>query len=129
MKRPLVFEALALIAVIFAVGHLSLPLFDNVFLKRRPNEIVVRIYVKEYLGFEPDTIVVKNGERVRLVLIGMDVGHSFVIPEFGVNSGLVLPGEKKIVEFTPTKAGDFEFYCGTICSPMHPFMRGTLKVT
>ena len=118
------FETLALVAFVITVGVLALPAMDGLIMPQEPDEITIRMYVQEYLGFDSNEIVVKKGETVKLVLIAMDVGHSFVVPELRINSGLVLPGEKKLIEFTPEEEGEYEIMCGVQCSPYHSQMRG-----
>lgn len=125
----LFWEILALVLVAGTVtASILMPLYDGFLLKRTPDEIVIRLLNKESGGFNPSVITVKSGKLVRLLLIGMDVTHSLVIPELGVNSGPVHPGEKKAVEFTPTKPGVFNFYCTYACSPLHTFMGGDVVV-
>jgi heme/copper-type cytochrome/quinol oxidase subunit 2 len=127
-KHEWLYESIALIAFIITVGFLALPVMGDIINPQDPDEIVVRMYVEDYLGFDPDEIVVKKGETVKLVLISMDVGHSVVIPELGIDTGTILPGEKKVIEFTPQEAGVYMFKCNTECSSLHHFMRGKLIV-
>jgi heme/copper-type cytochrome/quinol oxidase subunit 2 len=128
-RRWLFWELLALTVFVGSVGaHIALPFLDSFFLNLEPDEVFLRMYVKESGGFDPAVITLSRGKPVRLIIMSMDVVHSLVIPELGIDSGPIAPGYKKVIAFTPTKAGEFEFYCLTICSPMHPFMRGTIKV-
>jgi len=55
--------------------------------------------------------------------------HGFAIPALGIDLGEIKAGQSKIVEFTPDKAGKFDFYCTVWCSEYHMQMRGELKVT
>lgn len=126
--RVLVWELVALIAVFAAVAHVSVPLLDGLFLQRQPGEIVVRVHILESGGFEPDRIFVKKGETVRLVLMSMDATHSFNIPGLNITSGNIAPGHKKVIEFTPSKTGFFEFRCTVFCSLGHRQLRGELVV-
>ncbi|MFQ6134458.1 MAG: cupredoxin domain-containing protein [Nitrososphaerales archaeon] len=127
-KHEWFFESIALISFIVTMGFLALPVMGDIINPQEPNEIVVHMYVEDYLGFDPDEIVVKKGETVKLVLISMDVGHSLIIPELGIDTGTILPGEKKVIEFTPQEAGVYTFKCNTECSSIHHFMRGKLIV-
>ena len=77
--------------------------------------------------FEPEPIVVKKGERVRLAARSADVTHSIAIPQFKVN--LVIPaGETSFVEFNADKEGVFQSQCSVYCGLGHAKMRGTLIV-
>lgn len=82
----------------------------------------------EDFRFSTDEISVKVGETVRVVLTANDMPHDFVIDEFDVNSGVANPGETVEVEFTPTEAGEFEFYC-SVGQHRANGMVGTLTVT
>jgi cytochrome c oxidase subunit II len=77
--------------------------------------------------YSPDRIEVQKGEKVRLQLKSMDVTHGFAIDELGV-AREVSPGPPTVVEFTPTKAGTFAYYCVVRCGKNHKQMRGTLVV-
>jgi cytochrome c oxidase subunit II len=77
--------------------------------------------------YSPSQIEVQKGEKVRLQLKSMDVTHGFAIDELGI-AREVSPGPPTIVEFTPTKAGSFAYYCVVRCGKNHKQMRGTLVV-
>ena len=61
--------------------------------------------------FKPNLIRVKKGEKVKLTLNAVSMMHDFNIDELGVKVPLTKNGTSSTVEFTPTKAGEFEFYC------------------
>ncbi len=79
-------------------------------------------------GWQPDTLRVNLGERVRLRISSPDVVHGFEIPAFGVKVDEILPGHVEQVEFTATQAGRFPFACTRWCSADHWRMRGVLEV-
>ncbi len=72
-------------------------------------------------SYTPGTITVKKGEHVTLMMNNTDKGHGIAIPDLGV-SGI------DSVEFTPDKAGTYEFHCPTFCGQGHQNMTGTLIV-
>lgn len=77
--------------------------------------------------FVPDPMVVKKGEKIRLIAKSTDVKHGIAIPEFKVN--LVMPADKKaVVEFTADKAGEFRSHCSVFCGLGHGKMKGKLIV-
>ncbi len=64
--------------------------------------------------FKPNEIRAKVGQKVKITLTGAANGampHNLYIDEFNVKSTTVKPGETTTVEFTPDKAGTFEYYC------------------
>jgi len=80
-------------------------------------------------GFQPDTIRVAVGEKVRLRFSAPDVAHSIAIgPGLGIDLGNVDPGQVKEMEVTFPHVGRYTFYCNTWCSPNHWRMRGTIEV-
>src|SRR5687767_14672453 len=65
-------------------------------------------------GYSPAVIKVKAGRPVRLVFDRRDSGscsEEIVFPDFGIRRFLP-SGEKTVVEFTPAKAGRYDFTCG-----------------
>ncbi|MDP3963531.1 MAG: cupredoxin domain-containing protein [bacterium] len=78
-------------------------------------------------SFEPGTIRVNVGDRVKLRVTSIDVEHGLAIPEFSVNEQLP-PNTERVVEFTADKAGTFTIFCSVFCGSGHGSMRGTLIV-
>jgi plastocyanin domain-containing protein len=65
-------------------------------------------------GFQPDRIELKRGVPARLTFvreIEETCATSVAIPEFNIKQDLPFK-EPVVVEFTPAKAGVFEFICG-----------------
>lgn len=91
-----------------------------------PDAREIRVEAFQF-GFEPATIEVTQGERIRLVLATRDVPHGLAIPEFGVNLATG-EGREDSAEFVADKAGEFSFYCSIPCGSGHGKMRGTLVV-
>ncbi len=79
-------------------------------------------------GWQPSTIRVNLGERVRLRITSTDVVHGFAVPALGLDVKEILPGHVQEVEFTADKVGRFEFACTRWCSIDHWRMRGTIEV-
>lgn len=84
--------------------------------------IIARNYV--YL---PGTIVVKKNRRVRLYLTSIDRAHDIKIGKMGLRVK-VNKEEVTVLDFTPTKAGTYEFSCDLYCGPGHREMRGKIVV-
>ena len=78
--------------------------------------------------FEPSTITVKKGDKVKIMVKSIDVPHGLALLAFNVNVYLD-PGKEQTVEFTADKVGTFTFFCNVFCGSGHSAMRGKLIVT
>lgn len=78
--------------------------------------------------FEPATITVTQGERVRLRLHSRDRTHAFAIKAFRVKTLIPKAGDVVTVEFVADKAGSFDFTCAEYCGAGHARMKGRLVV-
>lgn len=87
---------------------------------------VVRMEAFRY-AFNPDPVVVKKGETVRLLVTSTDVVHGIMIREFGVNEKLP-PGKEVVIEFTADQTGTFPVHCSVFCGSGHSKMHGSLIV-
>ena len=72
--------------------------------------MVIEIEGGEYY-FKPDTITVKKDTPVKITFNNSGGDHDFVIDEFNVQSDEIADGETTVVEFTPDRVGEFEYYC------------------
>src|SRR5512136_2000317 len=90
--------------------------------------ITLTAYAPANGGWQPDTIRVNVGERVRLRISATDVVHGFEIPALGVKVDEILPGHVEEVEFTASQVGRFPFACTRWCSVDHWRMRGVIEV-
>jgi len=86
----------------------------------------ITVLAKDY-SFSPSSITVKKGEKVEIVLSSSQGAHDIKIDALGVASKTVNTGETATVEFTPTKAGTYEYYC-SIGAHRAMGMKGTLIV-
>ena len=77
--------------------------------------------------FEPATIEVNKGDKVKLVITSTDVPHGFKITEYGINERLE-PGKPVTIEFTADKQGTFTTFCSVACGAGHGNMKGQLIV-
>lgn len=59
----------------------------------------------------PNTIRVKKGEKVKLVMRSVDMMHDLNIDELKVKVPVTKSGSTATAEFTPTQTGIFEYYC------------------
>ncbi len=62
--------------------------------------------------FSPATLTFKKGQAVRLTLKNVGkMPHDWVVDELGVRTKVIPSGDTDTIEFTPEKAGTFEYYC------------------
>lgn len=108
------------VAFTFALA-LSAPAQDAV-----PGASEVKMTAKKYV-FTPDTITVKKGDHVRLLITALDHAHGFKIDAFHIDKKLP-KGEEVTVEFTADRAGTFPFECSVFCGMGHRKMKGELIV-
>ena len=78
-------------------------------------------------AFEPSTIEVNKGDRVKLTVTSLDVPHGIAIPEYGINERLD-PGNEVKIEFTAEKEGTFTAFCSVFCGSGHSSMKGKIVV-
>ena len=78
--------------------------------------------------FEPATITVAQGDRVRLRLHSADRTHAFAIKALRVKTLIPSGGEAVSVAFVADRAGSFDFTCAEYCGTGHARMKGRLVV-
>ncbi|MFO8008744.1 MAG: cupredoxin domain-containing protein [Candidatus Brocadiia bacterium] len=87
---------------------------------------VVQVAARQF-EFDPDTIVVRQGEKVRLEVTSEDVTHGMGIEAYGIEERLP-PGETQKIEFTADEPGTHHFHCTVYCGEGHGGMHGELMV-
>ena len=87
---------------------------------------VVAVTARQF-EFDPSTIVVRQGEKVRLEVTSEDVTHGIGIEAYDIDQ-LLPPGETKEIEFTADKTGTHHFHCSIYCGKGHNEMHGELIV-
>jgi cytochrome c oxidase subunit 2 len=80
-------------------------------------------------SFEPETLEVTEGERVRLTLRSSDTEHGFSVRKLNLKVAVPKTGEPVTVEFVADKAGTYEFKCSEYCGSGHGRMKGRIVVT
>ena len=81
----------------------------------------------EQFAFDPETVAVRQGEKVRLEVTSTDVTHGIGIEEFGIDQTLP-PNETKEVTFSAPEPGTYQFQCSIFCGPGHRRMTGEIVV-
>jgi len=92
-----------------------------------PAEREIHVTAKKF-QFTPDTITLKKGEPVVLVISSQDRKHGFNLRAFGIRAD-IQPGETARIQFNPNKTGKFTFSCDVFCGEGHEDMTGTMVVT
>lgn len=85
----------------------------------------IQVVAKKY-SFEPATIDVIAGERVRLVIRSADSVHGFTIDALKVDVQIPRGGEAATVEFDGPPAGTYEIACSEFCGSGHGHMKAAL---
>lgn len=86
----------------------------------------IQVTAKKF-SYEPETITLKKGEPVQLVLKSEDVPHGLKFRELGVDVK-ANKGKTGEADFTPEKTGDFVGHCSVFCGRGHGSMHLTLHV-
>jgi cytochrome c oxidase subunit II len=87
---------------------------------------IVKMKARQH-EFEPNQVVVKTGEKVRLEITSEDVTHGIEIEGFDINRELP-PNETVNVDFTAKDTRTYNFDCSILCGPGHNEMKGKLIV-
>jgi len=87
--------------------------------------------------YSPDNFTVTEGQHVTLVVLDSDDNtHGLIIPQFGVDTGIIQSGASVRVQFVANQAGNYTFYepagyCtggfGNACNSIQK-MSGTMTV-
>ena len=78
-------------------------------------------------SFDPPTLAVALGDKVRITFKNVEGFHDFILREFGAATKQIRSGEEDVVEFIADKTGTFEYYC-SVGNHRAMGMKGTLTV-
>ncbi len=78
--------------------------------------------------FTPNSIPIKLGEHVTLLVKAVDFPHGFNVPDLGLRVDL-MPGKVTKVLITPKEVGTIDFLCDNFCGDGHERMHGQFIVT
>ena len=79
-------------------------------------------------SFEPATVEVTEGERVRLVVSSGDGVHGLEIKKFKINKKVPRGGDPVTIEFVASEPGQYPILCSEYCGKGHEAMKGLLVV-
>ena len=89
---------------------------------------VREIYMEaSQFDFDPETIVVYEGETVEITATSTDVTHGFGLDEYDIDQVLEA-GEEETIRFTAEEPGTYTFRCTVFCGAGHGGMQGELIV-
>lgn len=89
---------------------------------------IIEVVARRF-AFEPATIEVVEGERVRLLVRSADGVHGLRIRRTRVNSLIPRGGAPVTIDFVAPAAGKYEVLCSEECGDGHDSMTGTLLVS
>ena len=78
--------------------------------------------------FTPNSIPIKLGERVTLLVKAVDFPHGFNVPDLGLRVDL-MPGKVTKILIAPKEVGTIDFLCDNFCGDGHERMHGQFIVT
>jgi cytochrome c oxidase subunit 2 len=78
-------------------------------------------------GFDPDPIVVNQGDKVQVDVQSTDVAHGFAIANYNVDVRIPARETKSVVFIADTK-GVFDIVCSVFCGAGHGHMKAKLIV-
>ena len=116
----------AVLLVVTASASPSAPRQQEVVPEPKTFDVVARRF-----AFEPATIQVTEGDRVRLVVRSADGPHGVEIKQFKIKKAVprAKPGDSPVViEFVASQPGSFPILCSEYCGAGHEDMTGTLVV-
>jgi heme/copper-type cytochrome/quinol oxidase subunit 2 len=77
--------------------------------------------------FDPNEIIVDEGDHVRITITSLDVGHGFALPDFGINQKIP-PEDSVTIDFLADKPGEFGFFSSVYSGSGYKNMTGTFTV-
>jgi len=123
------------IIVLFGAGY-SWAVLDDIE-EPAPNPLTVDVFSQQFawsFGYPGKDNVWNEGElhvpvnrQIEFKLHGLDVIHSFWVPEFGQKSDAV-PGIETTLVITPTRLGSYSLACTELCGLGHSTMRAAVEV-
>jgi cytochrome c oxidase subunit 2 len=90
-----------------------------------PREISI---VAKRFAFEPASIEVIEGERIRLRVSSADGVHGLQVRRLRINTLIPRGGQAVTIDFVASAPGTYEILCSEECGDGHDTMTGTLTV-
>lgn len=125
MSRQRVFGAAAVVGMALWCGAAEPSAGQDPATASAPRVIDV---VARRFTFEPSTIEVREGERVRLTVTSADGVHGLQIRKLRINTLVPRGGRRVTIDFVAAVPGRYEILCSEECGNGHDAMTGTLVV-
>jgi cytochrome c oxidase subunit II len=87
----------------------------------------IEIIAKRFT-YDPDTITLKKGEPVVLVMRSIDVTHGLKVDGLNIRSGDINKDKETEIQFTPEQAGHYVGHCAHFCGKGHGSMALQINV-
>jgi plastocyanin len=119
---------LKLVQVLLAIIAVSLGLQAQMLESPAPGEVrIFQITAKKH-EFNPFTIIVRPGDKVRFVITAVDRDYGFELKKYDIHEKLK-QGVPTTINFTAGEPGKYTFSCPAVdCRTLHRGMKGTLVV-
>jgi nitrosocyanin len=115
--------------VVISIALIIGTVLSNVVLAQPAESYVKKFTVKAFrFGFDPEVLVVNQGDIVVITVEAQDAVHGFYIEDYEVRQDYIVPGSPQTVSFVADRVGMFRIHCSTICGALHPFMMAQLIV-
>ena len=111
---------------VIALVIVGLVFFIQLYDEPESSDVVIEISSKQW-EFEPNQIIVQQGQTVVIRLVSTDVPHGFAIDEYNIYT-FVPPGQTVDISFIAKDQGVFEIFCNIFCGEGHSTHRGQLIV-
>ena len=85
--------------------------------QQNSDQIIFEMTTKQW-EFEPNQIIVEQGQTVVIKLQSTDVPHGFAINEYNIYT-FVPAGQTVDISFVATETGVFEIFCNIFCGEGH----------
>jgi cytochrome c oxidase subunit II len=118
-KEVTIVKPVVFLAAVFLVGSLAAGGTES----PRRIEIVAKRFT-----YEPNTITLKKGEPVVLVMRSADVTHGLKVDALNIESGDIKKDKDTEIQFTPQQTGHFVGQCAHFCGKGHGEMKLQLDV-
>ena len=125
MLRQQLFQAGAVLGMALLSGSMMVSARQDPGTAPAPR--VIEVTAKRF-AFEPATIEVTEGERVRLMVKSADGVHGVQIKKFKVNKMVPRGGQPVAIDFVASAPGTYEILCSEECGDGHDSMQGSLVV-
>jgi cytochrome c oxidase subunit II len=125
MQSQRVLDAAAVVgmALLFGTAFTAAP--QDPTTASAPREITI---VAKRFAFEPASIEVIEGERIRLQVSSADGVHGLEVRRLRINKLIPRGGQAVTIDFVAPAPGTYEILCSEECGDGHETMSGTLTV-